>query len=406
MVDKTIKVLIVDDIPETVDSIKRMLKFDENIVVVGQAGDGRSALTQVRELDPDVVVMDINMPDMDGITATQHIRQRYPFTQVVILSVQNDLSYIRRAMRAGAHDFLPKPPMMDEFLSVIKRAGELATEQRSMAESAMISGTSTSSSGMLPRINAINGKIITLYSPKGGTGCTTIATNLAIALRSKKSKVLLIDGNAQYGELPVFMSLQPRFNILDLLPRIEELDAELISNTMTSHEATGIDVLPAPPTLDMAEQVNAEQFGRLAEFLRRYYNYIIIDTSTYLNDVTLSALDKADINLLISTPEIPALKNTNSFLMLYNQLGFDLDKILFILNFYDRRSGITPERISESLHQEIATSLPLDEKFELREAVKRGIPLMIQSRSHIFSKNIFLLANKIQEKLTELEEID
>ncbi|MCD4753912.1 MAG: response regulator [Anaerolineaceae bacterium] len=406
MAENSIKILIVDDIPETVDSVKRMLSFDESLVVVGHANDGRSALTQVRKLDPDVVLMDINMPDMDGITATQHIRQRYPYTQVVILSVQNDLSYMRRAMRAGAHDFLPKPPMMDDLLSVVKRAGEIATEQRSMANSAMNMGTSISSSGVIPRISMLNGKVITIYSPKGGAGCTTVTTNLGIGLRSKKNKVLLVDGNSQYGELPVFMSLQPRFNILDLLPRIEEMDAEEISSTVSTHEPTGIDILPAPPRLEMAEQVDAEQFSQMIDTLRRHYNYILIDTPSYLNDVTLSAIEKADINLLLSTPEIPALKNINSFLMLYGQLGFDPEKILFILNFYDRRSGISPERISESLHQEIVLALPLDEKYELREAVKRGVPLMMQSQSHIFSKNIFLITNKIQEKISQFEEID
>ena len=406
MAENSIKILIVDDIPETVDSVKRMLSFDESLVVVGHANDGRSALTQVRKLDPDVVLMDINMPDMDGITATQHIRQRYPYTQVVILSVQNDLSYMRRAMRAGAHDFLPKPPMMDDLLSVVKRAGEIATEQRSMANSAMNMGTSNSSSGVIPRISMLNGKVITIYSPKGGAGCTTVTTNLGIGLRSKKNKVLLVDGNSQYGELPVFMSLQPRFNILDLLPRIEEMDAEEISSTVSTHEPTGIDILPAPPRLEMAEQVDAEQFSQMIDTLRRHYNYILIDTPSYLNDVTLSAIEKADINLLLSTPEIPALKNINSFLMLYGQLGFDPEKILFILNFYDRRSGISPERISESLHQEIVLALPLDEKYELREAVKRGVPLMMQSQSHIFSKNIFLITNKIQEKISQFEEID
>jgi len=406
MAENSIKILIVDDIPETVDSVKRMLSFDENLVVIGYANDGRSALSQVRKLDPDVVLMDINMPDMDGITATQHIRQRYPYTQVVILSVQNDLSYMRRAMRAGAHDFLPKPPMMDDLLSVVNRAGEIAIEQRSMANSAMNMGTSTSSSGAIPRMSILNGKVITIYSPKGGAGCTTVTTNLGIALRSKKNKVLLVDGNSQYGELPVFMSLQPRFNILDLLPRIEEMNAEEISTTVSTHEPTGIDILPAPPRLEMADQVDAEQFGQMIETLRRHYNYILIDTPSYLNDIALSAIEKADITLLLSTPEIPALKNINSFLTLYNQLGFDPEKILFILNFYDRRSGISPERISESLHQEIVLALPLDEKYELREAVKRGVPLMMQSRSHIFSKNIFLISNKIQEKISQLEEID
>lgn len=405
MADTKFKLLIVDDIPETVDSVKRMLKFDESIVITGEASDGRSALSQVRLLDPDVVLMDINMPDMDGITATQHIRQRFPYTQVIILSVQNDPSYMRRAMRAGAHDFLPKPPMMDELLSVVKRAGEISHEQRSMMESAGALGTDTSSSGIIPRSNLVQGKIITVYSPKGGAGCTTVVANLGIALRSKKNKVCLIDANTQYGELPVFLSLQPRFNVLDLLPRVEELDADVIGNTVSTHETSGVDVLAAPPKLEMAEQVNAEQFGRLIEFLKRFYNYIIIDTSTFLNDVTLAAIEKADINLLVSTPEIPALKNTNSFLILYNQLGFDINKIMFILNFYDRRSGISPERISESLRQEIILALPIDEKYELRECVKRGIPLMIESRAHIFSKNVFLLSNRITEKITQLENI-
>ncbi|NSW52742.1 MAG: response regulator transcription factor [Anaerolineae bacterium] len=131
---RQIRVLLVDDIPETIESVKRMLTFDEAIKVVDVAPSGREAIAKVKSTDPDVVLMDINMPDMDGITATQLIRQRFPYTQVVMLSVQNDPSYMRRAMRAGAHDFLPKPPQLDELIAVVKRAGAISVEQRSMAD--------------------------------------------------------------------------------------------------------------------------------------------------------------------------------------------------------------------------------------------------------------------------------
>ena len=403
MAENTIKVLLVDDIPETIKNISRMLKFDPEIEIVGQASDGRDALQQVKDLDPDVVVMDINMPDMDGITATQHIRQRYIFTQVIILSVQSDPNYMRRAMRAGAHDFLSKPPMMDELTSVIKRAGKISEEQRSMAEVAMGMQNSASSSGGYTPI--VQGKSICVYSPKGGTGVTTLAANLAVALRAKNNKVILVDGNNQYGSIPILFSVQSKYTVLDLLPRVEELDPDFISDVVVTHEASGVDILAAPPRLENAEEVTAEAFITLVDYLRRYYNYVIIDTSSFLNDITLSTIETVDINVLISSIEITSLRNANSFLVLYRALGFDPAKIMFVLNFFDRREHISPERISESLHQKIELALPLDEKNEVREAVKRGIPLTVENRSNILSKNIFLLANRVEDRLKQLEEM-
>ena len=130
MAQDKIRVLIVDDINETRENIKRMLQFDPSIEVIGTARSGREAIEMTQKDQPDVVLMDINMPDMDGITATENIRRKLPFVQVVILSVQNDPSYMRRAMLAGARDFLSKPPMIDELSSAIRRAGSVAHEER------------------------------------------------------------------------------------------------------------------------------------------------------------------------------------------------------------------------------------------------------------------------------------
>ena len=129
MSDK-ISVIIVDDIAETRENIKKLLQFESDIEVVGVARTGREGIDLAEEISPDVILMDINMPDMDGITATETIRKDVPFVQVVILSVQGDPNYMRRAMLAGARDFLTKPPMVDELIAAIRRAGKMAQDEK------------------------------------------------------------------------------------------------------------------------------------------------------------------------------------------------------------------------------------------------------------------------------------
>jgi pilus assembly protein CpaE len=126
-----IRVLIVDDIAETRENVRKLLQFEADVEVVGAARSGKEGIQLAQELDPDVILMDINMPDIDGITATETIRHKSPHIQVVILSVQGDQNYMRRAMLAGARDFLTKPPMGDELISAIRRAGEMARIERS-----------------------------------------------------------------------------------------------------------------------------------------------------------------------------------------------------------------------------------------------------------------------------------
>src|ERR1044071_3740687 len=126
-----IRVLIVDDVSETRENVRKLLQFESDVDVVGVARTGKEAIQLSQEFNPDVVLMDINMPDMDGISATEAIRAKQPAVQVVILSVQGDQNYMRRAMLAGARDFLTKHPMVDDLISAIRRAGAMAQSERS-----------------------------------------------------------------------------------------------------------------------------------------------------------------------------------------------------------------------------------------------------------------------------------
>jgi len=301
-----IRVMIVDDINETRENIRKLLQFEGDMEVVGVARTGKEAIEVAAEIRPDVVLMDINMPDMDGITATEQIRRKIPFSQIVILSVQGDPNYMRRAMLVGARDFLTKPPMPDELSAAIRRAGEMAKEEK--AKAAQVSVTTNGAGPIgVSGIPMALGKIIVFYSPKGGTGCTTLACNLAVALNNSDTRVALIDGNLQYGDVAVFFNEQGRNTILDLAQRADELDPEVVKDVMVTHETSGVDILAAPKSPEMAEKVNADQFGKLLAYLRKLYSYVIVDTCSYLSEVTLTALDLSDLVVLLTMQDIPSI---------------------------------------------------------------------------------------------------
>ena len=247
MAGEKIKVLIVDDVAETRENVRKLLTFEADIECVGAARSGREAIQLSQELNPDVVLMDINMPDMDGISATEQIRQRMPSVKIIILSVQSDSNYMRRAMLAGARDFLTKPPMADELISAVRRAGLMAQEEKSHAAVQASYGTPTAGTArtLIAGTNA-TGKVVMFYSPKGGTGVTSLAVNFAIAINNEETPTVLVDGNLQFGDVAVFLNEQGKNSILDLAPRTDELDPEVVDSVMIKHAPSGMRVLAAP----------------------------------------------------------------------------------------------------------------------------------------------------------------
>jgi len=399
--EKTL-VVVVDDTDESREMILRMLQFDSNIEVVGTAKTGVEAIEAAQKLKPDVMIMDINMPDMDGITATEAIHKKIPFVQVVILSVQSDANYMRRAMLAGARDFLTKPPLIDELTSAIRRAGALAHEERVKTTQAI------NATGPLPTaaggfITNFTGKTIVVYSPKGGCGTTTIATNLAVALKEPNNKVALIDANLMFGDVAVFFNEHGKNNILDLIDRADDLDPEIIADVMIKNKTTGIDILAAPNQSQFVDTGIGEHFSKILAYLRGLYDYILIDTASYLTEVVQTCLDDADYIVLTTIQDIPAIKNTNQFLSLADASGIGRDRIIFVMNRFDRRISISPERVGESLKQPVITAIPLEER-AISYSVNRGVPFMIDNKTLPAAKAILFLAEHIREKVKKEEE--
>ena len=143
------------------------MEFHPEFEAVGQAGTGEEALAQAKILNPDVILMDINMPGMDGIAATERLSVESPETSIIIMSVQGEQEYLRRAMMAGAKNYLTKPFTGDELIHAVKDAYTRDQKVRDARK--------------LKAGDKVPGKIISIFAGKGGIGKTTLAVNLAMA---------------------------------------------------------------------------------------------------------------------------------------------------------------------------------------------------------------------------------
>lgn len=377
-----IRILIVDDIADTRDNLEKLLFFEKDMQVIGKAGTGREAITQAKQLQPDVILMDINMPDMDGITATEAIMSQVPNTQVIIMSVQGETDYMRRAMLAGARQFLTKPVSGDELSSSIREVYRLQQNQRRFVVAAQQQEEADQS----------NGQIIAVYSPKGGTGKSIIASNLAIALRllPGNRKVCLVDGNTLFGDIGVMFNINSSKTMNDLISRVHELDKELLNDVMANH-ASQLKILIAPPNPQDGELVTAEHIRTILEALRRNYDYVVVDTQTSFQDQTMSILDAASRIILLMTMELSAIKNIRQFLEVAELLDYSDEKLVLVLNKADPRFGLRVEQVEATIQHKVAAQIG-NAPFEMARAVNQGVPLMIEQPKHQVSVDVINLA--------------
>lgn len=382
-----IRVVIVDDIAETREHLTKLLSFESDIEVVGAAASGEEAVELTGKLQPDILLMDINMPGMDGIATTERISATFPLTSIIMMSVQGEADYLRRSMLAGAREFLVKPFSSDELTASIRQVHVREKQKRGRMVVPTQGPPGAEGTGK-------DGRIVTLFAPKGGVGRTTLAVNLAVALAGEqRQSVTLVDGSFQFGDVGVLLNLNPKNkSIIDVVADPSATDEDLVDTTLINH-STGIKVLLAPPSPEMAELITVDQIRRMMARLRETNDFTVVDLWPHFNDVSLALLDMSDVILTILTLEITNIKNIRLFLEVADQLGYG-DRLKLVLNRADSAFGIRVADVENSVGRKIDHQVVSDGRTVVY-ALNRGVPFVWSNSQAPVSEDILKIGRAL-----------
>lgn len=376
-----IKVVIADDSLETRKNIKTLLSFEERIEVIGEAENGDEAVFIAKEAKPDIILMDINMPVKDGIRATEEISLNIPESTVIIISVQNEQEYMKKAMAAGARDYLDKPFTGEQLVRTIIKTYEIESKRRER-------------SAVVKNQEEIRSKVITVFGTKGGVGKTTIASNLAVGIaRSSRKKVALVDLDLQFGDIAITLNVSVKNTISDLVKEINQLDRDLADEYMVTH-FSGVRVLPAPVRPEYAEFITASHVDRILKTLKESYHYIIVDTPASFHETVLTSLDISDRILMVSTLDLPAIKNIKAGMDVMESLHYTEEKIRIVLNKASEQFGVKYKDFENTLKYPIWSYVPEDSQTVITSANK-GFPFVMTRAETRVAKAVMHICGEI-----------
>ena len=389
-----IRLLIVDDIASTRENLQKLLSFEDDLEVVGTAGDGKQGLEEAHRLQPHIVLTDVNMPIMDGIQLTERLAQELPACPVIIMSVQGERDYLRRAMQAGAREYLIKPFSHDELVAAIRRVYQLEDKKGTYAPPA-----APAQSDGAPRTRP--GEVILIFSGKGGVGKTLLAINLAVGLASEtKARVALVDLDLQFGDVGVMLNLDHSRSITDVVDNAENLDGELLNEILATGPA-GIRVLLAPISPELADLITTDHVHTITAELRKAYDFVIIDASSHLAEFNLEVIENAQRIVVVTALTIPAIKDAKLSLKVLESLNIDPASILLVVNRTDGHSDFNREAIEQNLRHAVAAQIPYDSRV-VGDAVNRGQPFVELSPEADISKAVRELVAVLVPQPTEV----
>ena len=223
-------------------------------------------------------------------------------------------------------------------------------------------------------------------STKGGTGKTSIAVNLAVGLAETGLRTLLIDLDVQFGDVGIVLGLErPAKTLHDLIAVADELDAEKLRGYVVRH-GSGLYILPAPLRPEEGEAIDATRIAGILQTARGMYDAIVVDTAPLFDGPMLTALDRSDQLLLVSTPDVPSMKNIRLALQTLELLGFPIERVALVANRAGMPGGASADEMADTIGKKIRFVLPEDST--VPKSVNSGVPAVLLDPRARFSRGI------------------
>lgn len=280
--------------------------------------------------------------------------QDIPGCKIMVIKENPDVDFIVRTVRAGAKEILSYPLIKSEFVESVNNLkirfnDDLQTQNKC--------------------------KTITVFSNKGGIGKTSIAANLALELaKITKENVALVDLNFQLGDITTFLDIKPSFDISYMLKNLDTVNKDFLLSTMEQYKNTSLYVLADPPYFRQAENISPKQVAKLFEILKESFSYIIVDTDSHFDAKTVTVLDYSDMIFLVTIVNLPALRNCQRCLDLFNKLGYDDAKVQILINRYMENDEISLEEVENLLKKRVYWKIP-NNYFAMMASINKGVLL-------------------------------
>ena len=386
--DQPIRLLLVDDIEETILHLSRLFDMEPDLEVVGTATSGPEAIGLARSLVPDVVLMDINMPGMDGIVATERLLADVPSASVVMISVQGEREYIHRAMLAGASEFLEKPFSAEAVAAVVRSAYAHGRANRERQV------PSSPAAAVVP---ATPGRLVTVAGPRGGIGRTTIAINTAVALAARSGQpVGLLDGHLQFGDIGIRLNApRDQLTLVDVAGDGEIVDPDLFERALVRLPG-GVHALIAPRRPEDADRISRALLGSAIDAFASRFGVTLADTPAQLTDHALTLIERADVIVLVTTLALSSISAANAFLALVERLDLASERIVLVGN---RAGGghIGTGDAQRALGRSFDLLLPSDP--QAGDAADRGVSIVESRPTGDLAKGFRALSELLDERL-------
>ena len=377
------RILAVDDSDLSLRLIKETLSKAGHQVAT--ASSGQQALRQVDELKPDLIILDVVMPEMDGYQVCRQLRN-HPATArlpIMMLTVQDSPAEKIKGFQAGADDFMTKPFKPTELQTHVHTLLNRATPP-------------------LPEIRkGFEGKTIGVFSLRGGVGVSTIATNLAIGLTQLWNQpAMLVDLALTAGHIALMFNVSPRTTWGDLAQvKLADLDSRAVNQVVIPH-GSGVRVLLAPRRAEQRELLTCEKISKVLGLLKQSYSYVVADLPHDVHEMTLEGLDHMDEILLVLAPELASVASALAALEIFDNLGYSKDRIHLVLNRITDRRDWTQEMLEQALQRPIQLVVPYAPDI-VGAAIDNGTPLVVdQSDTLIGSvlEDLAFLMSKEQDR--------
>ena len=341
-----LEVVVVDPDSNSRADTNRALAM-ARFTVSGEAGYGIDAVTMAREKNPDVVVLAMEEPVARASQTMSALADALPETPIIVYSSLSDAASVRRAMVSGARDYLVKPPRPEELARAIYSVLEQEERRRTR-----LTGQTASS--------AARGTVITVFGAKGGIGKTTISTNLATALcRNTNSSIAIVDMDTRFGDVAIMMDVVVEFSIADVGRNIDSVDRESIRDYLVQH-SSGVEILPAPLHPTEWGALHRQHIARVIELLAQTHDYVIVDTPGAFNELVATALEAADIILLVTSMDIASIKDTALALEMLRAASVSEDKVKLVINHSTSSNSLRAEDVERVLEYPVYWRIPHD----------------------------------------------